>query len=100
MFVGVDLAMGIWAIWLYAAIRPRYGRGSRTAVVAGFAWWFIKSLQSAKWAGLGLVALPTRIVIAPLVATLGAAVAATVAGALLYEKQNTDEVIRDLPSGV
>lgn len=80
-FVCVDLAMGIWAIWLYAAIRPRYGPGPRTAIIAGFAWWFIKSLQSAKWAGLGLVLLPFNVVLGPLVATLVAAVVATLAGA-------------------
>jgi len=29
--------IGIAAIWLYAAIRPRYGPGPRTALRAGFA---------------------------------------------------------------
>ena len=54
-FFAVDLLMGIWAMWLYSTITPRYGEGPRTAVIAGVAWWSIKSLQSAKWAGLGFV---------------------------------------------
>ncbi len=90
LFVAVDLAMGVWAIGLYAAIRPRYGAGAKTAVVAGFAWWFIKSLQSAKWAGLGLVLLPTKVVIGPLVGTLAAAVVA-VAGAWFYEERSAQK---------
>ncbi len=99
LFVGVDLAMGVWAVWLYAAIRPRYGAGAKTAVVAGFAWWLIKSLQSAKWAGLGLVLLPTKVVIGPLLGTLAAAMMATVAGAWLYE-QGSGKKEPDQPSAV
>jgi len=33
--------VGIFIVWLYAAIRPRYGAGPKTAVCAGFAVWFI-----------------------------------------------------------
>ena len=33
--------VGIFLVWLYAAIRPRYGAGPKTAVVAGLAVWFI-----------------------------------------------------------
>ena len=33
------LVIGIVAIWLYAAIRPRMGAGPKTAVVAGLAVW-------------------------------------------------------------
>ncbi len=31
----VNLAIGIWTIWLYAAIRPGYGPGPKTTAVAG-----------------------------------------------------------------
>lgn len=34
-------AAGIIAIWLYAAIRPRFGAGARTAMTAGAAVWFL-----------------------------------------------------------
>lgn len=43
----VNIAMGMWAMWLYAAIRPRYGPGPKTATVAGFAWWVVGSLMDA-----------------------------------------------------
>jgi hypothetical protein len=35
----LGIAQGIFTIWLYAAIRPRYGAGPKTAVCAGLAAW-------------------------------------------------------------
>jgi hypothetical protein len=32
---------GIVMIWLYAAIRPRFGPGPKTAIIAGLAVWFL-----------------------------------------------------------
>jgi hypothetical protein len=32
-------AMGVFAVWLYAAIRPRYGAGPMTAYTAAVAAW-------------------------------------------------------------
>ncbi len=83
-FLLIDLGMGLWAIWLYAAIKPRFGPGARTAALAGLAWWAIKTLQSAKWVGLGFVA--PGVVLVPLGTTLVAAVAATMTGAWLYDR--------------
>ena len=34
------LAVGILTVWLYAAIRPRFGPGPKTAVCAGMVVWF------------------------------------------------------------
>jgi hypothetical protein len=84
-FFAVDAAMGIWAVWLYSAIAPRYGAGSTTVVTVGVAWWVVKTLQSAKWAGLGFVALGVNLL--PLGAlTLGATTLAGAVGAWLYRK--------------
>ncbi len=84
-FFAVDLAMGIWAVWLYSAIAPRYGARPITVAIVGVAWWILKTLQSAKWAGLGFVKLGPDLL--PLgVATLGATVLASAAGAWLYHK--------------
>src|SRR5437588_12820928 len=41
MFNVMGLAIGIFAIWLYAAIRPRFGAGPKTALGAGLAVWVI-----------------------------------------------------------
>ena len=82
---GVDVAMGIWAVWLYSAIAPRYGAKPTTAALVGVAWWTIKSLQSAKWAGLGFVQLDGALIGLAL-ASLVAAVVASLVGAGLYDK--------------
>ena len=37
LYVLWDFALGIFVIWLYAAVRPRYGAGPGTAVLAGVA---------------------------------------------------------------
>jgi hypothetical protein len=89
-FYAIDVAMGIWAVWLYAAIAARYGRGVRTAALAGLAWWILRTLESARWASLGLLARDTSY--APVaVGSLLAAVAAAVVGARLYDATSSED---------
>jgi hypothetical protein len=89
-FYAIDVAMGIWAVWLYAAISARYGPGVRTAALAGLAWWTLRGLQSAKWAGLGFLAPGTSY--APLAAgSLLAALAAALTGAWLYDVSSNED---------
>ena len=33
--ISISLVMGIIAVWLYSAIRPRFGSGPKTALIAG-----------------------------------------------------------------
>jgi hypothetical protein len=80
----VNLVEGIWAMWLYAAIRPRFGAGPKTAVIAGFAWWVISSLIDATWGSFGFV--PPGALLGPMMASLPAIVLATLAGASLYQE--------------
>ena len=35
----MSVILGTLAVWLYAAIRPRFGPGPRTAMIAGIAAW-------------------------------------------------------------
>ena len=37
----------LFGVWLYAAMRPRFGPGPRTAVIAGLATWFSVTLMTA-----------------------------------------------------
>ena len=34
-----DLAKGLMGVWIYAAIRPRFGAGPRTGAIAGLVTW-------------------------------------------------------------
>jgi hypothetical protein len=87
-FVGinvvVDLLEGISILWLYAAIRPRYGPGAKTALIAAFAWWFIVSLGDATWCSFGF--FPASTVIPLMLGTLPALVLAALVGAKFYRE--------------
>ena len=80
----IDLVEAVSILWLYAAIRPLYGRGVKTAIAAAFAWWFIVSLGDATWCSFGL--FPPRTVIPLMAGTLPALVLATIAGAYFYKE--------------
>src|SRR6267378_6908790 len=43
-FVVLDFVAGVFLVWLYAAIRPRFGAGPITAAKAGIAAWFVGGL--------------------------------------------------------
>jgi hypothetical protein len=80
----MPLALGIWTMWLYAAIRPRYGPGPKTAAVAGFALWFIGSGVDAVWAAFG--AVPLGVLVGPVAANLPITLVAAVVGAWPYKE--------------
>lgn len=40
-FLAVDFVLGIVLVWLYAAIRPRFGAGAGTAMKAGLSLWLV-----------------------------------------------------------
>ena len=80
----IDLVEGISILWLYAAIRPRYGPGAKTAIVAALAWWFIVSLGDATWCSFGF--FPARTVVPLMIGTLPAIILATLAGARFYRE--------------
>ena len=81
--------LGIAAIWLYAAIRPRYGAGPTTAVRAGlFAWAVAVFLSNLGNFSLGL--FPVRLLLITTIVALIEVVAATVAGAWLYKEKEAE----------
>jgi len=82
--VVVNLVMGVWAMWLYAAIRPRYGPGPWTALRAGASWWVITTLVDTTWGSFGFVR--QHALLAPMLASLPALMLAALAGAWLYRE--------------
>ena len=75
---------GIVLVWLYASIRPRYGPGAKTAVIAGLALWLITHLAFAAWAFTGLYSV--GVVAASTVGGLVSGVAGGLAGCALYKE--------------
>jgi hypothetical protein len=80
----LDLLEGISILWLYAAIRPLYGPGPKTATIAAFAWWFIVSLEDVTWSSFGL--FPAITIIPLILGTLPALILASLAGARFYKQ--------------
>lgn len=83
-FVIVEFVAGSWTMWLYAAIRPRYGPGPKTAAIAGFALWVIGSVVDATWAWCGFV--PPGVLVGPVAAGLPIIIVAAVVGAWPYKE--------------
>jgi hypothetical protein len=48
-----DFLMGLALVWLYAAIRPRFGPGPKTAVIASMAVWAISRIAYFSFAFTG-----------------------------------------------
>lgn len=77
--------MGILAIWLYAAIRPRFGPGACTAVIAALTLWLPAYLLSmVPPAMMGI--FPMRLMAITVALGLVELLIATLAGASLYKE--------------
>ena len=78
--------VGIVAVWLYAAIRPRFGAGPGTAVRAGIATWLLFNLLP----NIGLAAInlfPAKLVVVGMAVGIVELVLAALAGAWLYREE-------------
>lgn len=82
--------IGLYALWLYATIRPRFGPGPKTAAIAGIAVWVPASLLA--------MIVPTalhlfRYYLIAIIVALGFVeiVAGTLVGAWLYRDREVAE---------
>ena len=82
----IGVVNGIVLIWIYAAIRPRFGAGVKTAALAGVAVWVVGSLLpnlSFMWFG-GLFS--HRLTVMTTVGGVVEIVVGAIAGAALYKE--------------
>lgn len=82
-FVFASFVLGVMLVWLYAAIRPRYGPGPKTAICAGVTVWFLAYFWSST-AMLAMGLFPGRLIVIGLAWGLVELVIAAIAGAWLY----------------
>lgn len=54
MYPILDIIFGIVLVWLYAAIRPRFGPGAGTAVKAAVAVWIVTGIAYYGWLQMGM----------------------------------------------
>jgi len=86
IFVALDFIMGIANVWIYAAIRPRFGPGARTAAYAGIASWVVGSVVAGYFAGLGMFSW--GVYAAAAACALINSVVSTIVGAKFYAEES------------
>ena len=85
IFVAMCFALGVITVWLYAAIRPRFGAGPGTAVCAGLLVWGLAFLWPA--IGLGVMGFHSWSLLGIVVVwQLAEMVLSSVVGAYLYKE--------------
>jgi hypothetical protein len=85
-FNAFGFLVGLSAVWLYAAIRPRYGAGPKTAACAGAAVWFLAYFLSTMTALPGDL-FPARLLYIGVCAGLAEMLIGTLLGAWVYKEQ-------------
>lgn len=86
LFVVSGFILGIIMVWAYAAIRPRFGAGPKTAICAGLLTWAMAYLfPSIGFAAVGL--FPLGLIVYGTVWGLFEVPIACVAGAWLYKEE-------------
>ena len=81
-WVIVDFIAGIIIVWVYAAIRPRFGPGPRTALTAALVIWLTAHVAYASYAFMGYYSW--SLICASSLGGLVAAIAGGYIGARLY----------------
>jgi len=83
--IAITFVLGIVIVLGYAAIRPRFGAGPKTAIIAAlFAWFGVYVYQNVIALGLGMV--PIKLVAIALVWGLVEYIIASLVGAALYKE--------------
>jgi hypothetical protein len=54
-YLVMDLALGILLVWTYAAIRPRFGPGLKTAVYAAVLFWLLAGIFLSGYLHMGMM---------------------------------------------
>ena len=83
--VGITFLLGIVIVWIYAMIRPRFGPGPKTAIIAAFVAWFCVYFYCGIL-NATLFGLPASYMLMGLVWGIIEYILAAVAGAWLYKE--------------
>jgi hypothetical protein len=87
LYIILTLALGIFSVWVYAAIRPRFGPGVTTAICAGLVVWFLAAF-CASVSSLPLNIFPRKLLFYVVLWELFEFPIATVVGAWIYKEQS------------
>src|SRR3970040_1631032 len=84
-FLAYGFVYGIFAVWFYAAVRPRYGPGPKTAACAGLAVWVIGYFLPTPGYIMSDL-FPTPLMLKACAVGLAETILGTVVGAWLYKE--------------
>ncbi len=93
VFVAMGFLIGIGMMWLYAAIRPRYGAGPGTAMIAGAAVWFFGYFYSSITA-MAMGMWSARLTAAVLLWGLVEVLIGALAGGYVYQEESSVRAAR------
>jgi hypothetical protein len=54
-YVVMDLVIGMLLAYTYAAIRPRFGPGGKTAIIVGLMYWIFASILTSGYLVMGMM---------------------------------------------
>ena len=83
-WITVDFIAGLFLLWLYAGIRPRFGAGPKTAVIAGLAMWVLCQAMFSSYWFTGLYS--AGLVMSSGLGSLVSSVCGALAGCALYKE--------------
>ena len=81
------IAVGILLVWLYAAMRPRFGPGMKTATYAALAVWVCGFLFHMDWLLVGMMTPATYLMAS--VAAFVQVLASAAVGGMIYQEEGS-----------
>ena len=88
-WVLVDLLFGILVVFTYAAMRPRFGPGPKTAIVAGFTLFCAVTFVMYGLSSMGL--MTSDLFLKSSACSLVSVLVSSVAGAAVYKEASADQ---------
>ena len=92
ILVLMSFVTGLMIVWLYAAIRPRFGPGARTASLAGlfvwlllYLWPFLSNVLTPVW--------PSSLFMTTAIVGLFTVMIATLVGCWIYSEKEIEEFV-------
>jgi hypothetical protein len=83
-YVIMDFIVGGLLVWTYAAMRPRFGAGAKTAVYVALVFWIFAGIMTAGYMQIGMMSRGLWVSLAT--AYLIALILASVVGAWAYKE--------------
>jgi hypothetical protein len=91
-YVATSLVLGLLLAWLYAAIRPRFGAGPRTALIAGATLWVAAWAVPAIWTAAIGVSFGANVTAISLAGALVEVSVAAMVAARIYQEEEPARV--------